>query len=44
MDEYTRKGVLRGRGGEPMKTDWTRITGVHEDEVLLRKIICSLRS
>ena len=44
MDEYTRKGVLRGRGGEPMKTDWTRITSVHEDEVLLRKIICSLRS
>ena len=44
MDEYTRKRVLRGRGGEPMKTDWTRITGVHEDKVLLRKMICSLRS
>jgi len=27
-----------------MKTDWTRITGVDENEVLLRKIICSLRS
>ena len=43
IDHYTRKGVLRAKGGNETKTDWSPVTGKHEGEKVMRERICALR-
>lgn len=43
IDNYTRKGVLRDKGGNETKTDWSPVTRKHEGEVLMRERVCALR-